>query len=115
MPWNTYKSLYRIASLLLFVFLVEGCAHYTIQAPEPNPAGQTHTVTLYSYFWGAIEPTHSAIECDITDALDVVRARDNLAYDFISVITLGVIKPMEMEYKCSAGKSPVGQRIGGDK
>ena len=96
----------------LSLFGLTACAHYSVQAPEPNPAGQTHSVTLTSYFWGAVEQQHNAPECDATHSLDMVRVEDNLGYDFLSVITLGIVKPMKIEYRCSAGQTPVGPAIG---
>ena len=98
-----------VVSLLCLVF--SGCAHYTLQVPEPNSAGQTHTVTMFAYLGGAIERKHIAHECDITHCLDMVRVKDNLAYDLLSVITLGLVKPIEVEYKCSAGQTKVGDPI----
>ena len=98
--------------LTLFLWL-SGCAHYTLQVPEPNPKGQTWKKTYVAYFWGAIETERIAQQCDAPHALDMVRAKDNLLYDVVSVLTLGIVKPMTIEYKCSAGESQVGDPIGG--
>ena len=89
------------------------CAHYTLQVPEPNPAGQTWSKTYVSYLWGAYEEEKVARQCDVTQALDTVRAKDNLAYDLISVLTLGAVKPLKIEYSCSAGRAVVGEPISG--
>lgn len=91
---------------------LSACAHYTVQTPEPNPAGQTHSVTMTAYFWGAIDQEHYAHLCDVSNSLDMVRVQDNLGYDILSVITLGIVKPMKIEYRCSAGASVEGPTIG---
>ena len=102
-----------LALTALACTLAAGCAHYVLQVPEPNPTGQTWQKTYVVYFWGILEKEKIARECDVTNALDMVRVKDNLAYDLVSVLTLGIVQPIVVEYKCSAGEAEVGPPIGG--
>ncbi|WP_147453440.1 hypothetical protein [Eilatimonas milleporae] len=58
--------------------------------------------------WGAVEDPQVAEACDRGFGMDRVRARTNLGYDLISVITLGFVRPLDLSYRCYTGESPVG-------
>ena len=104
----------KLKSLVLAAALAcAGCAHYVLQVPEPNPTGKSWEKTYVVYFWGLLETEKIASECDVTQAMDMVLVKDNLAYDLVAVLTLGIVQPIAIEYKCSAGKAEVGPPIGG--
>ena len=100
-----------LAGLVAAVLLIGGCARYELEVPQPNPTGQTWTATYVTWLWGAIETRQVASECDITNAIDLVRVKDNFGYDLLSVVTLGIVKPMTIEYKCGAPRAQVGEQL----
>lgn len=85
--------------------LLAGCVTYPLDVPKPNFEATVHTTGGTAYFWGLIEPKLVAEACTGgPGAIGFVRARDNLGYDLLSVVTLGIVKPMKLEYRCAAAR-----------
>ena len=101
----------RYALATLLTAIGSGCAHYELTVPQPNPAGQSWSVTYVTYLWGAVETRKVADKCDITNAIDQVRVHDNLLFDLVSVVTLGIVKPIRMEVTCGAPRNQHGETL----
>ena len=101
----------RVAYLLIAgAGLVAGCANYALDVPQPNFEATIHATSGTAYFWGLNEPRLVAEQCTGgPGAIGFVRARDNLGYDLLSVVTLGIVKPMKFEYRCAAARLSEGE------
>lgn len=87
--------------LLLSIPLINGCYHYRVVAPDPEPATDYESRVAHSLFWGLLQSKDiSADDCQ-SNALDEVRMTTNLGYSVISVATLGIWMPMNVQWKCA--------------
>ena len=92
--------------LLLVIYLVagNGCYSYRI-ATQAQEGAEVTKVTAHSWFWGLAQSPKQLTtpDCDTLGALGMsqVRVRTNLGYALLTVVTLGIYCPMQLEYKCS--------------
>jgi hypothetical protein len=62
---------------------------------------QYQEVTSHAFFWGLVyDPEVQTV--DGIDGINDVVVVDNLGYDIISVLTLGIWKPMTIRYRLRA-------------
>ncbi|MEM8963451.1 MAG: hypothetical protein AAGD38_18355, partial [Acidobacteriota bacterium] len=86
-----------------------GCSAYRVQAPT-HPGVTDHRDTVWSYVWGVI-PGQPEVDCQ-GQAIAEVTMTSNLGFDLLAVVTLGLVAPKTVEWKC-AGATPSGGTIGG--
>lgn len=122
------KPLALTVAVALAVLALEGCAEHYFTISNPNPAGQfhkmnktvwawqavdvleaeapdpAHKITEISWAWGAITKTRTSKSCDPLDSVDRVRIRDNVLYGILSLATLGLVRPLDIVYECSADR-----------
>lgn len=95
-----------IAALVLAMSWSSGCYHYRLTPPEPLPASPSQQRTVHAFFWGLLQPTVSAGNCQISNALDEVTMTTNFGYAFATVLTLGIWAPMDVEWRCAKKPAP---------
>lgn len=87
--------------LVLTLLLLHGCAYHRLVVPNPNPGDQYyHKVESTALGWGAVEERNVADRCE-TNILSEVRVRTTLGQALITVFTLGLVQPAEVQYRCS--------------
>lgn len=75
-----------------------GCAAYVVRPASIDSAELDYTSkTLHSFWWGLTDEPVLSVEpgVDVND----VRIVDNIGYDLIGVLTLGIWKPLEIQYR----------------
>ncbi len=102
-----YPSMLAILALVLFIG-AQGCAHYRLSVPEPNPATDYQGRTFHTYFWGTVQDNEVAENC-ISNTLDEVVVTSNFGYSLATVVTLGIWNPVEIKWKCAKEKTKVGE------
>ena len=91
----------RKLPLVAALLLLESCAYHRLAVKNPNPADQTyHPVNSTALGFGAIEELKIAKKCE-TNLLSEVRVRTSLGQALITVLTLGLVQPSRVEYRCS--------------
>ena len=99
-PQTTRWLLLLAPALLLFT----SCYSYRI-ATHAQPGTEFNSVTAHSFFWGLVQnPKEIATPiCDSlnTNGVALVQVKTNLGYSLITVLTLGIWCPMQLEWKCS--------------
>ena len=101
-----HPSILLLVSVALSSLLV-GCASYQLRTPSSDPDGLGyHKTTVHGLWWEAPElPSSSCV-----DGINDVYVEDNLLLDIVSVVTLGIWKPIDVRYQCRApadiGQSP---------
>ena len=91
--------------VLAFLLVAEGCYHFRVTAPSPDPATEYQSRTVHSFFWGLIQESVPANDC-ASNALDEVTMTTNLGYSVISVVTLGIWMPMNVRWRCARQEAP---------
>ena len=120
------KFFLLLGAVTFAALTLEGCAEHYFTISNPNPAGQfhkmdetvwawqavdvleaeapdpAHKITEISWAWGAIKKPRISKACDPLDSVDRVRIRDNIFYGVLSLATLGLARPLDIVYECSA-------------
>ena len=89
----------RSLILLILIIGLQGCYHFRVTTPNPDPATDYEHRTMHSYFWGLVQETQPADDC-LSNSLDEVEVSTNLGYSLISVVTLGIWVPMDVRWRC---------------
>jgi hypothetical protein len=95
----------RIRSCLLAValLLAGGCYHYRVAFPNTAPAGtEPRTETKWSLVWGLVQQNIDDPPSCPTHHLAEVTATTNYLYALVTVATLGLAAPVQLQYRCAA-------------
>jgi hypothetical protein len=77
-----------------------GCYHVHVVSPrysDKGPRSESHTV--HAFFWGLLQPTDLTLDC-VSDGVADIQYETNLGYSLLSVVTLGLWMPMEVQWTC---------------
>jgi len=90
-----------LAILLLIAFALTSCYHVrTVANPETQRFANPTSTTVCVWAWGLSQPRIVAPECR-SEAFQDVRTSTNLGYALITVVTLGFVCPLTVEYTCA--------------
>ena len=93
--------------LLLFAAAIlagNGCYHYRI-AMRGEGVTEPHKKTMHALFWGLVQENDFADNC-LGPGIHEVRVSTNFGYSLISVTTLGIWVPMDLEWTCAGDVPP---------
>ena len=100
---------WAVSAILLLA--ISGCAHYRVEIPSDDSTetqGQYEEASMNAYLWGNyMDPLRVVAPCQ-DDGINDVVIDDNFGYDLISVLTLGIWKPMSVRFRCKAASSSGG-------
>jgi hypothetical protein len=109
----------NLAPGLILALVLQSCYHYRVSSTNFDPGTEYQRKTVHSYFWGAVQKRDNGIDvvtanCDAVkiNKIDEVRVTTNIGYALITVATLGIWCPMQIEWKCAKPCTTVGE-IGG--
>ena len=91
----------RLTTCALLVALLTGCYEYLVHAPG-LPGVTDHGEVVWSFGWGLVRE-QPQVNCH-DQALAEVTVRDNLAFSLLTVVTLGLVSPKKVEWKCARGE-----------
>jgi hypothetical protein len=97
----------RTILLTTAIVAAAGCYHTRVFT-NGQPATEYRQKTVHSLFWGLVQQN---VEPPITNncvsnAMQEVRVTTNLGYAFLTVGTLGIWSPMEIEWRCAKQAPP---------
>jgi hypothetical protein len=99
-----YKSFLRKPQTILLVVILsislQSCYHYRILSTVSDPATEYQKKVLWSYCWGLVDSPQQYVvpNCD-RNAIDEVRITTTLGYSLISIATIGIVCPVNIEWK----------------
>src|ERR1044072_6448833 len=100
-----FPTMKHLCIALLFAagcMAFSSCYTYRVATHAQSGTG-VRKVTAHSYFWGLAQqkdiPTPSCDSLGIY-GMSEVRVRNNFGYTLITIITLGIYSPIQLEYKC---------------
>lgn len=99
---ETWSVIGAMLSVLIFL-VVQGCYHYRVSTSHFDPSTGYNKKTVHSFFWGLAQQDVIATDCDSLriNSIDEVRITTNFGYSLLTIATLGVWCPMEVEWKCA--------------
>jgi len=60
---------------------------------------------MHAFLWGLVQP--SAIDSCSDKGVTDVRVTTNYGYQLLSVVTLGIWVPMDVEFRCTKRPPPI--------
>lgn len=88
--------------VLLLMIVLQSCYHYRVVNTINDPASvQYHDKVLWCYCWGLVNSpqTFTVGDCE-NNGMDEVRISTNLGTNLVTIITLGFVSPVKVEWKC---------------
>jgi len=78
---------------------------------KSDPTTEYEKKVMWSYCWGLINNPQNLVvpNCTENNALDEVQFNTKFTYSLLTIVTLGIVSPVEVKWKCH--KPP--QRVGG--
>jgi hypothetical protein len=114
--WGRTAWPYARAGLLAVLLAsAPGCYHYRVAAAGPagaNPSTFAQSTTLHAVLWGLVQDQTLEHVCAQDEALAHVRTTSNFGYTLLTVVTLGLWAPVQVEYAC-ANPTPAPGTLGG--
>jgi Bor protein len=104
-----------VSLLVVLLASAQGCYHYQVSAAGPagaNPSTFSRSTTLHAVLWGLLQDQTLEHVCAQDEALARVRTTSNFGYTLLTVLTLGIWAPVQVEYAC-ANPTPATGTIGG--
>lgn len=96
------KNILLVICILIFV-TTESCYHYRVINTHNDPGTEYRDTVMRSYLWGLVNKPqnfHVPNCADTCAALDEVVFSKKFGQSLITVITLGIVSPVEVKWKC---------------
>lgn len=90
--------------VLAVILAATGCAQHRLIVARPNPTGESTVVNSTAFAFGTVQP-RTVAECN-TNLIDEVRVHQNLGQALVTILTLGAVMPVRMEYLCAKVPAP---------
>ena len=95
----------RTGKKLLIVLLVSsilGCYHYRVINTNNDPSTEYQKKMMWSYAWGLVNKPQDlhVPNCNNSNAIDEVVYTKKFGHVVLSVVTLGILSPIEVKWKC---------------
>ena len=92
----------RLVLLMVAVLLgTSGCYHARIEFPQTAPPGlEPRSETLWSFAWGLSQQNVVPPECP-SSTLSEVTSTTNFGFVLMTVVTLGLVSAVQLEYRCA--------------
>lgn len=94
------------AMLIAAVIALQGCYHSRV-ITDSQPGTEYKSETVNSFFWGMMQENVQPPNCVESNAMQEVRVNWNFGYSLITVATLGIWAPMEVEWRCAKLPAPL--------
>ena len=97
------EKIFLLILFILFTLTMTSCYHYRVINTKNDPATEYRDTVMRSYFWGLANKPQNFHVPNCTDscaALDEVVYSKNFGQSLVTVITLGIISSVKVEWKC---------------
>lgn len=90
---------------------IQSCYHYRVLNTNNDPSTEYQQTVMWSYAWGLVnKPKDFHVpNCTNNNALDEVRFSKNFGQTVLTLVTLGIVSPVEVKWKCHKPPQPVGK------
>jgi hypothetical protein len=93
---------YRNLLLALTMITTQGCYEYRVLNTNNDPATEYQKTVMWSYAWGLVNnPKDFHVpNCNNSNGLDEVQYSKKFGHSVLTLITLGIVSPVEIRWKC---------------
>ena len=113
MHMTSTSSMRPVKNLLVAIILVstQSCYQYRVLNTNNDPSTEYQKTVMWSYAWGLVnKPKDFHIpNCTTSNAIDEVLYTKKFGHTVLTLITLGIVSPIEVKWRCH---KPC-QRVGG--
>jgi hypothetical protein len=91
-------------AIAIFVLATAGCSTTHVSVPEPDPVTEyrEQNKATHTFFWGLVQNPQTVIaENCASNALDEVRVSTNFGFALVTVLSLGIWQPLEVNWRCA--------------
>ena len=101
----------RNVLLACFFVLTQGCYQYRVLNTNNDPSTEYQQSVMWSYAWGLVnKPKDLHVpNCGTSNAIDEVLFKKKFSHTVLTLLTLGIVSPVEVKWRCH---KPC-QRVGG--
>jgi hypothetical protein len=91
--------------VVVLVLSSSACFHYRLTPVGADgrtlaPATEPQAETLWSFVWGVVQPTLRPSTCQGNGVAEVTTS-SNFGFALLTVVTLGLVAPVEVEWRCA--------------
>ncbi|MEJ7741046.1 MAG: hypothetical protein WKF97_26810 [Chitinophagaceae bacterium] len=88
--------------LVLIIVSTQSCYHYRVLNTKNDPSTEYQTRVMWSYAWGLVNrPKDLHVpNCGNSNAIDEVQFSKNFGHSILTLITIGIVSPVEVRWKC---------------
>jgi len=103
-----------VGCLSLLLGIQAGCYHYRVSSEAVPVGSEAKQATLWSSLWGTRQQNIQTGQTCLSNPTAEVTMSSNFGYALLTVLSLGFVAPMDVEWKC-AKDNPTGggSRFGG--
>ena len=103
-----------VGCLSLLLGLQTGCYHYRVSGEEVPVGSEAKQSTLWSSLWGTRQQNIDTGQTCLNNPTAEVTMSSNFGYALLTVLSLGFVAPIDVEWKCAKDRpSSGGSRFGG--
>jgi hypothetical protein len=88
----------------VFALAAAGCSTTTVSVPNPDPVTEyrEHNTTAHTFFWGLVQDPQTVVAANCeSNSLDNVRVSTNYGFALVTVLSLGIWSPLEVNWRCA--------------
>lgn len=89
--------------LLIILFAsTQSCYQYRVLNTKNDPSTEYQKTVMWSYAWGLVnKPKDLHVpNCGTSNAIDEVVFKKNLGQTALTFLTLGIVSPVEVRWRC---------------
>jgi hypothetical protein len=91
-------------AIAVCVVAAAGCSTTTVSVADPDPVTEyrERNTTAHTFFWGLAQDPQTVIagNCE-SNSLDSVRVSTNYGFALVTVLSLGIWTPIEVNWRCA--------------
>jgi len=95
---------FRPVLAVIAAIAIQGCYHTRVMT-NAAPATEYQHATAHPMFWGLVQDNVVPDNCP-SGAMQEVRVNSNFGYSLLTVVTLGIWSPLDMEWRCAKNPPP---------
>jgi hypothetical protein len=108
-----WQKIFFALFIIFVVITIQSCYHYRVINTHNEPGTEYRDTVMRAYFWGLVNKPQNFHVPNCTDtcaALDEVVFSKNFGQTFLTVITVGIVSSVKVQWKCH---KPCQRVIGG--
>lgn len=104
---SRHKKILTTGVLMFVLIAAQSCYHCRVSSTKSDPATNYSKKRADSFFWGLYQKRNTGVDvvtanCDTIDTkMAEVRVSTNYAYALITVVSLGIWCPVQVQWKCA--------------